>query len=329
MLLQTKVELPARLPLVDRTQPILLMGSCFAENMGRRMADAKFRIDVNPYGILYNPLSIAAALGEIVEGRLYREADLFCHQGLWHSPMHHGDFSAPSPQEALEHINRRIEAAHCSFPSLEWLMLTFGTAHVYYLNRTGQPVANCHKLPDGDFARRRLSPDEIAQACEAALSRCFEAAPRLRVMLTVSPVRHLRDGLHANQLSKAALLLAAERIRERNPGRVFYFPSYEIVMDELRDYRFYADDLLHPSPLAAEYLWERFSQACFSAETRRLTDELDALHRDLAHRPFRPGSEAHQRFLGQLALKIEQLKQKYPYLDLEKETSSCHTQLNP
>lgn len=319
MNLITPVELPAQVPAITHAQRLLLLGSCFAQNIGDLLTGNCFRADVNPFGILYNPLSISAALREIGTGRIYTESDLFAFRDLWHSPMHHGAFSSASPKETLQHINTRLQEAHRHLDDTDWLLLTFGTAYVYEQHNTHRIVANCHKLPEKQFARRRLTVDEIVTDYTSLLCGLRARCPRLKVLFTVSPIRHVRDGLHANQLSKSTLLLAIDRLREAFPETVYYFPSYEIVLDELRDYRFYADDMLHPSPLAVRYLWERFSTAFFSEETKRIMHECEDLRKALAHKPFYPGSEAHNRFLGQIVLKIEQLKQKYPYLVLPNE----------
>ena len=303
---QTKVELPAGLPPVSHAERILLMGSCFAENMGRLLAENKFRVDMNPFGILYNPLSVSTALVEILKGKVYQEKGLF---------------SASSPEEVLEKINTRLSQAHRSVHELDWLMLTFGTAYVYEQKETRQVVSNCHKLPESCFNRRILSVDEIVNEYTSLITSMVARNSHLKVLFTVSPIRHIRDGMHANQLSKSTLLLAIDRLQQLFPDHVFYFPSYEIVLDELRDYRYYADDMLHPSPLAVRYLWERFSEAFFSA--------IEDITKDLSHKPFHPESEAYQRFLGQIVLKIERLNGKYPYLDFQKETELCHIRLNP
>lgn len=326
---QTKVELPAGLPPVTHSGQILLLGSCFAENMGRQLAENKFRVDINPFGILYNPLSVSAALGEILKGKVYLEEDLFFHNGLWNSPMHHGSFSASVPEDTLRNINNRLLQAHRSIQQLDWLMLTFGTAYAYEQKETGRVVSNCHKLPESTFTRRLLSVNEIVNAYTSLITTMAARNPDLKILLTVSPIRHIRDGMHANQLSKSTLLLAIERFQQQFPSHIFYFPSYEIVLDELRDYRFYADDMLHPSPMAVRYLWNRFSDAFFSAETQQIMSEVESIRRGLAHKPFHPGSETYQRFLGQIVLKIERLIRKYPYLDFQKETELCHTRLNP
>ena len=326
---RTKVELPASLPPVTHAGQILLLGSCFAENMGRQLAENKFRVDVNPFGILYNPFSVSTALVEILKGKVYQEEDLFAYKECWHSPMHHGYFSAFTPEETLHTINSRLHHAYKKLPELNWLMVTMGTAYVYKQKESGQVVANCHQLPESHFLRYRLSVEEIVEDYTALITEMSALNPDLKWLFTVSPIRHIRDGMHANQLSKSTLLLAIDRLQQLFPERVFYFPSYEIILDELRDYRFYADDMLHPSPLAIRYLWERFSETFFSSETKQVIVAVQDIRRDLAHKPFHPESEAYQRFLGQIVLKIERLIGKYPYLDFQKETELCHMRLNP
>lgn len=326
---RTMVELPQHLPPITHTGPLLLMGSCFAENMGSLLTENKFRIDVNPFGILYNPSSISAALHEIREGKIYREEDLFLDKGYWHSLMHHGVFSTPTREETLRNINARLQQVHMVVQELDWLILTWGTAYVYEQKETGRIVSNCHKLPEAHFNRRLLSLDEIVEEYTSLINELTARNPRLKILFTVSPIRHIRDGMHANQLSKSTLLLAIDRLQQLFPQKVFYFPSYEIVLDELRDYRFYADDMLHPSPLAVRYLWERFSDTLFGTETQQVMAAIKELRQGLAHKPFHPESGAYKSFLEQIVLKIERLNRKYPYLDFQKETELCHIRLNP
>ncbi len=327
MTLYTPADMPSDLPRLTHRDSLMLMGSCFASQMGERLRQAKFDCDVNPYGVLYNPLSISTALREIASGRQYAADDLFPADGCWHSPMHHGDFSAGSPDEALRRINARLSAACTRLASLDVLLLTFGTSWVYEDRLSGRVVGNCHKLPANRFRRRRLSVEDITGDYARLLADLWELRPGLKVVFTVSPIRHVRDGLHANQLSKATLLLAADALQQRFAGRVFYFPAYELLNDELRDYRFYADDLVHPSVLAEDYVWQRFSEACFSGETLQIAAESENIGRMLRHEPFRPGSEEYKRFLGQIVLKIDRLNGKYPYLDFAKEREICHTRL--
>lgn len=328
MKLLTPVERPARRPCIDYPHRLMLLGSCFATHIGARLQESRFRCDVNPYGVLYNPLSISTALREMLAGKVYTPDDLYEHQGLWHSPMHHGDFSAASAEDALRKINLRLEQAARQLDGLDFLLLTWGTAWVYEDRETGRVVGNCHKLPEACFRRHRLSVEEIVADTASLLSVMLARNNRLQVVLTVSPIRHVRDGLHDNQLSKATLLLAAEQVRTAFPDRVFYFPAYELLLDELRDYRFYADDLVHPSDLAVRYVWERFIEWCLSPDARRVMAEVEDIRKALAHRPLHPESEEYKRFLGQIVLKIERLNGKYPYFDLQNERESCLTLLN-
>lgn len=327
MNLNTPVEIPSGFIPIHHAQRLLIMGSCFAENIGTLLAENKFQVDINPFGILYNPLSISMALREIIRKRLYEESDLFSYREYWHSPMHHGSFSAATPEEVVRNIRVRLEQAHKELKQLDWLMLTFGTAYVYEQKKTGKVVANCHKLPEKDFVRRRLETDEITEDYILLLDELISLNPKIKILFTVSPIRHVRDGMHANQLSKSVLLLAIDRLMQRYPQATFYFPSYEIILDELRDYRFYADDMVHPSSLAVNYLWERFSETFFCPETQALIKECATIRKAIAHKPFHPESEEYKRFLGQIVLKIERLNGKYPYLDFQKERELCHTRL--
>ena len=322
---QTSVELPAGMPPVSHADRILLMGSCFAENIGRQLMDAGFQLDLNPFGILYNPLSVSSALREIMGHKEYTSQDLFTYKDLWHSPMHHGDFSSPSAEEALQRINTRLQAAHARIHQLECLLLTFGTSWVY--EQTGHIVANCHKQPESVFTRRQLSVQEIVSDYTSLFSGLIARNPKLKVIFTVSPIRHVRDGMHANQLSKAILLLAIDQLQAAFPEHVFYFPAYELLLDELRDYRFYADDMVHPSPQAVRYVWEKFVQTCLSEDALEIMQESENINKALSHKPFHPESDEYKRFLGQIVLKIDRLNKKYPYLDFQNEKEICHIRL--
>ena len=306
---QTKVELPAGLPPVSHAERILLMGSCFAENMGRLLAENKFRVDMNPFGILYNPLSVSTALVEILKGKVYQEKDLFLYKECWHSPMHHGLFSASSPEEVLEKINTRLSQAHRSVHELDWLMLTFGTAYVYEQKETRQVVSNCHKLPESCFNRRILSVDEIVNEYTSLITSMVARNSHLKVLFTVSPIRHIRDGMHANQLSKAVLLLAIDKLKQRL-DYVSYFPSYEIVMDELRDYRFYTEDMLHISPQGIEYIWEKFQSLYMTSATEAWMKRIDKINKTLLHRPTDPDSSAYQELMKKTAQERERIERE-------------------
>jgi hypothetical protein len=318
--LTTVVDIDKNLPELSHRHRIMSMGSCFADNIGTRLKSAGFSLDANPFGVLYNPLSIAEALRQLIDGKRYTADDLICVKGLWHSNMHHGSFSSTSREEVLQAINARLKHASALVDGgLDRLIVTFGSAFVYTDRESGAVVSNCHKRPERYFVRRRVSVDEIVSTYLPLIDSLTLRNPQLKLLFTVSPIRHIRDGLTANQLSKSTLLLAVGELCDSRPESCFYFPSYEIVMDELRDYRFYADDLVHPSSVAVDYIWERFTQALFTDETRRIVAECESLCRSLHHRPLHPDSEEYKLFLGQIVLKIKRLREKYPYLELDYE----------
>ncbi len=292
----------------------LLLGSCFVENIGRELEALRFRTDLNPFGVLYNPASIAAALRRLLHPVPYKASDLFQRDGIYHSFDHHSRFSSPSGEDCLQMINGRLRTSGEGLYHVGRLIITFGTAYVYRLKSTGQVVANCHKLPEQSFLRTRLTAEEVTDEWKDLLPALWKANPSLKILFTVSPIRHWKDGAHANQLSKSTLLMAIEELRNLFPERTDYFPAYEIMMDELRDYRFYADDMIHPSPLAVRYIWERFGDHYFTEETRTVIKEVEEIERALSHKPFNPGSPAHKRFLMQTLLKMERIREKRPYL---------------
>lgn len=325
---RTVVDIPKHIPKISHSDEMLLMGSCFAEHIGSLLTGAKFQCDVNPFGILYNPHSIHTALRQIIEKKRYTEADMFFFNECYRSYMHHGQFADGSLDVALGYINTRIEDANSLLPHVNYLLLTFGTSWVFTLKETGQVVSNCHKMPANKFERTRLSVDEIVMDYTGLIHDILELNPECKLLFTVSPIRHIKDGAHGNQLSKAVLLLAIERLQEIFPANVFYFPSYEIVLDELRDYRFYKEDMNHPSPVAINYIWERFGESLFSKETQKVIKECQNIRKDLLHRPMNKDSEAYNAFLKQIVLKISAIEEKYPNLDFEKEKEQCHTLLN-
>ena len=308
---------------------LLVMGSCFAEHMGTRLQQMKWRAVVNPFGVLYNPLSIAETLGRLIDAHRYGEDELAeFPDGGWNTWLHHSRYSHPDRREALDAINNSMEAAAGMLAQADWLVLTLGTAWVYRLKEDGRVVGNCHKVPEREFVRQRLSVDEIVETFVALLDRLWSVNPGARVLLTVSPVRHLKDGLHGNQLSKATLLLAVDELCRRMPERCVYFPAYEVLMDELRDYRFYAEDMAHPSKQAVDYVWERFVEHCTDEAAHAFMSEWSKVCRALEHRPFKPDSEQYRAFVRQNMLNIAELKEKYPYLEVQNEIDQCHTLLN-
>lgn len=250
MELYTRILLPKARFSFSYEDRVVMMGSCFAENIGRKLEENKFSVDINPFGTLYNPASVAEGLRMLLRPEYFTPGDLFQHEGIYHSFTHHSRFSAPSEEECLGHINSRLSESSDFLRKATRLVITLGTAFVYRLKSDGRIVSNCHKLPEKMFDRQRLSTQEIVEDWKPLLLALWEQNPALKILFTVSPIRHWKDGAHENQLSKATLLLATDALQKDYPDRIAYFPAYEILMDELRDYRFYADDMLHPSPLA-------------------------------------------------------------------------------
>ena len=323
---RTQVEMPVKGGEIFHSDRIMLWGSCFTENIGNLLKENKFQCDVNPFGTLYNPLSIAKALHQVMEGKQYQSSDLFEAGGLWHSWMHHSVFSVSDKEACLDGINARMNESNSFLKECNWLIITWGTAYVYALKENEEVVGNCHKQPDKIFERRRLSVSEIVCEWTLLLEKLKQVNPDLKVVLTVSPIRHAKDGMHGNQLSKSTLLLAVDELCKTCPECI-YFPSYEIMMDELRDYRFYADDMMHPSKLAVEYIWECFGNTYFGDTTKGIMKEWQDISKRLSHKPFNPDSEAYRNFLSQIVLKINRLKEKLPYFDVQKELEQCRNRL--
>lgn len=299
-------------------QPQMMLGSCFALNIGERLQKLKFPLLLNPFGVLYNPASVALSLDSLVEKKQLTESDLHLGKGLWFSYSHHSSFSSPSKDEALQNINASLRQASEYIHRLDTLIITLGTARVYTRKEDGQVVANCHKTPASEFTHSLLSVDDTVDYLYKSIARLQALRPSLKVVLTVSPIRHTKDGAHANQLSKATLLLAVEQLCGMLP-HTYYFPSYELMMDELRDYRFYADDMLHPSPLAIEYIWQKFSHALLDDEAKAIVPEVEKVVKAREHKVFNLDTEEHRNFLHSFRQKVESLTARYPFLNLADE----------
>jgi hypothetical protein len=249
----------------------------------------------------------------------FTEDDLFFHNGMYHSFAHHGRFSDASVYKCLSELNESLNRAAAQIRNISCLVVTFGTAYVYRHKSDGVAVANCHKLPESDFIRERLSTDDITNEWFALLNELWHENPSLKVIFTVSPVRHWKDGAHLNQISKSTLLLAEQALADRYPEQVLYFPAYELMMDELRDYRFYAEDMIHPSSQAIHYIWERFCDTCMNRETLSFMKEVEEINKRLNHRPLTNDNESYKQFLTQTLLRIRQLRNKNPYICISKE----------
>jgi hypothetical protein len=301
---------------INYQQKIMLVGSCFAENMAALLAKYRFDVVQNPNGILYNPHSIAQTLQRALTGTPYTDDELFNYNGLWASWQHHSRFSAMDKQTCLAEINTAQNTAHHYLNTGNLLIVTFGSAFVYKLKNNGQLVANCHKYPNKEFDKQLLKVDEIVTQWQSFVTALQAANPAMRVILTVSPVRYVRDGVVQNNLSKAILLQAVHKLCETN-NHLHYFPAYELVMDDLRDYRFFDTDLVHPNAQAIEYVWGKFAAAGFDAETQHIYPQIKQLLAAARHRPFNAAADAHQKFLATHQQKLHTLKQQYPFINLE------------
>lgn len=304
---------------INHQSGVICMGSCFAEHIYERLNGFKFSALLNPFGIVFNPISIAQSLEILLdENRLFEEKDLFQHLGGWHSFQHHGSFSNPSEEVVLEKINNALLEARAFLKKAEFLVLTFGTSNVFVSEKTGQVVANCHKVPQKYFIQKKLSSDEIILSLDDIFRKLAEAFPSLKIITTVSPVRHIRDGLVANQVSKAKLLVALDNLSLLH-SHLSYFSSYEIMMDDLRDYRFYKKDLIHPNEMAVGYIWDFFSKTFFTGRTLELNAKLEKINLAKTHRPFHPESEEYLKFKKNQLVKIGELEKEFSFLDFEDE----------
>lgn len=314
MNLQTPVIIPKVNFDITYHSTILLFGSCFSENIGLKLIENKFPVNINPFGILYNPFSISRAIHRLLDKRMFSTEDFVEYNNSYHSFMHHGSFSNPNLNDALSHINKEFTLASSQIEKADYLLITFGTAYVFSWNETGEIVGNCHKIPANQFERERLTIDEITTTWKKLIERLLVSSPNLKILFTVSPIRHFKDGAHNNQLSKSILHLSIDNLMQQFPSNAFYFPAYEIMLDELRDYRFYTDDMLHPSQLAQNYIWKRFGECYFSKETHSIIGEWQPIHQSLLHRPNNAFSEAYQKFLHRTIEDIEAFQQKYPFI---------------
>ncbi len=316
----TEIQIPEFPWKMDYSKSMMFLGSCFSENIGQKLTDMKFKVDMNPFGILYNPESIANSLKILLEKQIFTENDLFNDQGLWNSFSHHSRFSDVDREVALEKINSRIATSSDFLKEADFLAITFGTAGVYEFKETGQIVSNCHKIPAAKFKRFRLGVHEITDTYRELLGQLWKVNPKLKILFTVSPIRHWKDGAVENQLSKATLLLAIDRlITGFGSSNCGYFPSYELMMDELRDYRFYAEDMLHISPVATGYIFDRFSNVLISKESAQVSKSVLKIRKAFEHRPVNTTSVEYKKFLQQNLFEIEQLTSRFPYLDFAEE----------
>jgi len=304
---------------ITYSSALLLMGSCFSDTIGEKLESLKFQVCTNPFGALFNPSSIADNLRILMENKPFTPDRLYFYNGQWISFNHYTGYSHPDQKKCLERINRSLASSASLLKKAGFLFLTFGTAWVYRFNETGAIAANCHKLPSASFTRFLLEPDEIIRLYNNLLKEIRYFNPEITVVFTLSPVRHWKDGAVNNQKSKSILHYAIDTIAEQNPG-VHYFPAYEIFMDELRDYRFYAPDMLHPSESGADYIWERFLETYMDPDTLPLMKEVQSLTKAAGHRPVNSADPSNRSFLQNFISAMNRLSELHPFLDFRNET---------
>lgn len=321
--LKFKLTLPSKrsaFPIGYRDKT-LLIGSCFSENIGSKLNTHLFNVLENPHGILFNPISVAQSLMDCINNKIYQEADLFSLNEVWNSWHHHSRFSGLTIKETLDKINSSIHQGHQFLKTTDHLVITLGSAWVYQLNNqssftVGQVVANNHKASANWFDKRLMQPNELIELLKNLVKQLLSFNPHLHIVFTISPVRHLREGLVENNRSKAVLIHAVHEVVDTHDP-IDYFPSYEYIMDDLRDYRFYSEDMVHPNYAASNYVWEKLVETYMNEETQIIMKQLAELQLAMQHKPFFAGSTQHQDFLRNCVAKTEQLLSLYPYLALD------------
>jgi len=299
--------------LIDYNSKITLLGSCFSDNIGKKLSYHKFQSVLNPFGILFHPKAIESVIKNAISKKEYTEEDLFFFNECWHCFEAHSKLSSSSKEQVLVELNKASASMNTALKSSTHIIITLGTSWIYRFLESGQIVANCHKVPQHKFKKELLSVTEINKSVSSIISLIREVNPDINFIFTVSPVRHLKDGFIENQLSKSHLISALHQIIKIHEN-TFYFPSYEIMMDELRDYRFYKEDMIHPNQIAINYIWEKFYENWFSDEALDLKNQVLKIQRGLEHKPFNPNSNEHRKFLASLQEKIETLKKKYSHI---------------
>ena len=316
MQFRTKVPIPKSNNPIDYNSKIVSLGSCFAENMAEKLAYFKFQNTCNPFGIIFNPVSIEKIIYRTLNQFFYSEKDIFFHNERWHCYEVHSDWSNYNAAEFLENLNAVLRTSLIQLFQASHIIITYGTSWVYRNTDSNAIVANCHKVEQKEFKKEILSIETIEKSIQNTIGYFQIINPNVNFIFTVSPVRHLKDGFVENQLSKAHLISAIYQQLQTEHCKLNteYFPSYEIMMDELRDYRFYAEDMIHPSEVAIDYIWQRFSETTISEENHSIMNEIEIIQKGLAHRPFNPNSQSHMQFLSKLQAKSTKLVSQYSFM---------------
>jgi hypothetical protein len=318
MKLRTEIQLKPSGLQIEHHQKIITIGSCFAENIGLNFAKYHFSILNNPYGVLYNPASVYNSLHLISSNKTFEKSDLIFHDGLWHSWYHHSSYSDTKPDQCLSNLNSQLLRTKQFIENCDFLVITYGTSIVYELINSGLIVSNCHKVPADKFRRFRMDIQILEKYIRDTIALIKSINPSIYFIFTVSPVRHLKDGLAENQISKSSLIVALNNVIE-SENSAAYFPAYEIMLDDLRDYRFYDKNLVHPNSTAIDYIWDIFSNTWLSSQCRTIVKEMEQLYHSRNHKLFFPDSDKARAFIQQQLDKISTLSKKYSYIDFSGE----------
>ena len=312
--------------LVNYPSKLLFVGSCFSEHIGTGLSDLKFDVLQNPHGILFSPDAITQAFNDYCSARVYGQQDLFELDGIWYSWNHHSRFSDPNPAVVLQRINNSIQQAHQFIKQANFLIVTLGSSFSYRLTdsakrackQVNDPVANCHRAPANWFCKELMPIDHLVKSFSFAIQQIKKLNPSLSIFFTISPVRHIRDGVQDNNRSKARLFETIQQLEELDTS-LYYFPAYELVVDILRDYRFYDVDLVHPNYAATTFVIDHFMKTCLSPKAQDLAEQIKKIQLAYRHRPQHSNSPSHHQFLTQFSEKADTLQKNYPFLDFSDE----------
>jgi GSCFA family len=315
---QLPIQIPALPQPIGYKDKILLMGSCFTEHIGNKLQELKFNVLQNPNGILFDPHSVAVSMVSYIQNKPYAAADLFYLDECWQSWQHHSVFSNTNQRECLRMINESQSGAHAFLKTADWIIITLGSSFSYRLVENEMPVANCHRAPAQAFRKHLMSIEETNTVLDNCIHQLFHFNNKLKIIFTVSPVRHIRDGVVENNRSKARLIETVHHLVNKF-DRLFYFPAYELLIDVLRDYRFYDIDMVHPNYPATEFVLEKFAQSCIDAPSRQMMEEIKKIVIARKHKPFQPATNAHRQFLSTHLQKTKDLQNRFPFLNWEEE----------
>ncbi len=315
---RTTFSIPLSPHKITYDDPVMFIGSCFASSIGSQFESGHMPVMINPSGTVYNPVSVCNTLETVTEGREYKKEDLYNNNGIWLSFNHYTNFSSEDPEKVLTRINTKLKQADKFLSETHFLFVTFGTVRVFRWKKSGKIVSNCHKIPAAEFTHELLTVDKIVELWNEQLDKLHSLHPGLIVVFTISPVRHLKDGAHGNQVSKSVLFLAVEELLKHTTGPL-YFPAYELLMDDLRDYRFYGEDMIHPSAAAVDYIWEAFTDCYFNKKTLDQWNEVNKITMALSHRIQSGSGGEIKKFARNMLSRIDSVSAKIPSINLQKE----------